>query len=144
MYDRLATFVSRHIFYFHGWAIFLLMTMLSRTLVHRVSLATWCNSSGVSEPHRAGRWHTDVGHGPDAQTASLWLFGSEGCGASQFGATRGVTVSISAFLACHQCYCAGSSLAWGLTLGAVARGISYSSSSRIFSGYSGLLPSFIG
>ena len=32
------------------------------------------------------------------------------------GATRGVTVSMSAFLACHQCYCAGSSLAWGLNL----------------------------
>ena len=32
------------------------------------------------------------------------------------GATRGVTVSISAFLACHQCYCAGSSLAWDLSL----------------------------
>ena len=30
-----------------------------------------------------------------------------------YGATRGVTVSTSAFLACHQCYCAGSSLgAW--------------------------------
>ena len=27
------------------------------------------------------------------------------------GATRGATVSMSAFLACHQCYCAGSSLA---------------------------------
>ena len=27
------------------------------------------------------------------------------------GAMRGVTVSMSAFLACHQCYCAGSSLA---------------------------------
>ena len=34
-------------------------------------------------------------------------------------ATRGVTVSMSAFLACHQCYCAGSSLAWGLNLRAV-------------------------
>ena len=30
------------------------------------------------------------------------------------GATRGVTVSMSAFLACHQCYCACSSLVWGL------------------------------
>ena len=29
---------------------------------------------------------------------------------------RGVTVSASAFLACHQCYCAGSSLALGLNL----------------------------
>ena len=28
--------------------------------------------------------------------------------------TRGVTVSMSAFLACDPCYCAGSSLAWGL------------------------------
>ena len=34
-------------------------------------------------------------------------------------ATRGVTVSMSAFLACHQCYWAGSSLAWGLNLRAV-------------------------
>ena len=39
------------------------------------------------------------------------------------GATRGVTVSVSAFLACHQCYCAGSSLAWGLNLRAVVCGI---------------------
>ena len=30
------------------------------------------------------------------------------------GVTCGVTVSMSAFLALHQCYCAGSSLAWGL------------------------------
>ena len=40
-----------------------------------------------------------------------------------YGATRGVTVSMSAFLACHQCYCAGSSLAWGLNLRAVVCGI---------------------
>ena len=40
-----------------------------------------------------------------------------------YGATRGVTVSMSAFLTCHQCYCAGSSLAWGLNLGAVVYGI---------------------
>ena len=38
-------------------------------------------------------------------------------------ATRGVTVSMSAFLAYHQCYCAGSSLAWGLNLRAVVCGI---------------------
>ena len=30
-----------------------------------------------------------------------------------------VTVSMSAFLACHQCYCEGSSLAWGLNLQAI-------------------------
>ena len=36
---------------------------------------------------------------------------------------RAVTVSMSAFLACHQCYCAGSSLAWGLNLRAVVYGI---------------------
>ena len=39
------------------------------------------------------------------------------------GATRGVTVSMSTFLACHQCYCAGSSLALGLNLRAVVCGI---------------------
>ena len=40
------------------------------------------------------------------------------------GATHGVTVSMSAFLACHQCYCVGLSLAWGLNLWAVVCGIS--------------------
>ena len=63
------------------------------------------------------------------------------CGA---GATRGVTVSMSAFLACHQCYCAGSSLVWGLNLQAVVCGIFWSSSPGVFSGYSGFLPTFIG
>ena len=38
-------------------------------------------------------------------------------------ATRGVTASMSAVLACHQCYCTGSSLAWGLNLRAVVCGI---------------------
>ena len=38
-------------------------------------------------------------------------------------ATRGVTVSMSDFLACHQCYRTGSSLAWGLNLRAVVCGI---------------------
>ena len=33
------------------------------------------------------------------------------------GATRGVMVSMSGFLAYHQCYCAGSSLVLGLNLG---------------------------
>ena len=37
----------------------------------------------------------------------------------QAEATHGVTVSMSAFLACHQCYCAGLSLAWGLNPWAV-------------------------
>ena len=36
---------------------------------------------------------------------------------------RGVMLSMSAFLACHQCYCAGSSLAWGLNLWALVCGI---------------------
>ena len=35
---------------------------------------------------------------------------------------RGVTVSTSAFLACHQCYCAVLSLVWGLNLQAVVCG----------------------
>ena len=57
---------------------------------------------------------------------------------------RGVTVSMSAFLACHQCYCACSSLVWGWNLRAVVCGIFWSSSPGVFSGYSGFLPSFIG
>ena len=65
---------------------------------------------------------------------------------TQWTLTRGVTVSMSAFLACqcHQCYCAGSSFAWGLNLWAVVCGIFWSSSPGVFSGYSGFLPSFIG
>ena len=39
------------------------------------------------------------------------------------GAMCGVVVSMSAFLACHQCYCVGSSLAWGLNLQALVCGI---------------------
>ena len=62
----------------------------------------------------------------------------------RLGATRGVTVSMSTFLACHQCYCAGSSLSWGLNLRAVVCGIFWSSSPGVFSWYSGFLPSFIG
>ena len=37
--------------------------------------------------------------------------------------TSGETVSTSAFLACHQRYCAGSSLVWGLNLCALVCGI---------------------
>ena len=39
------------------------------------------------------------------------------------GATRGVMASTSAFLAYHQCYCVGLSLAWGLNLQALVCGI---------------------
>ena len=60
-----------------------------------------------------------------------------------FGATRGVMVSMSTFLPCHQCYCAGLSLAWGLNLQAVVCGIFWSSLPGVFSGHSGFLPSFI-
>ena len=58
-------------------------------------------------------------------TVSYGSSGKKGfiAGYKGFGATRGVTVSMSAFLACHQCYCAGSSLAWGLNLRAVVCGI---------------------
>ena len=59
-------------------------------------------------------------------------------------ATHDVTVSTSAFLACHQCYCAGSSLAWGLNFRVLVRGIFWSWSPGVFSGYSGFLPSFTG
>ena len=39
------------------------------------------------------------------------------------GVTRGGAVSLSAFPACHQCYCAGLSLTLGLNLRAVVCGI---------------------
>ena len=57
--------------------------------------------------------------------------------------TCGVMVSMFAVLACHQCYCAGSSLIWGLNLWALVCGIFWSSSAGVFSGYSGFLPSII-
>ena len=60
------------------------------------------------------------------------------------GSTRGVMVSTSAFLACHQCYSAGSSLVWGLNFRALVCCIFWSSVSGVFTGYSGFLPSFIG
>ena len=59
------------------------------------------------------------------------------------GATHGVMISTSAFLACHQCCCVCSSLAWGLNLWALVCGIFWSSSPGVFSGYSSFLPSFI-
>ena len=53
-----------------------------------------------------------------------------------YGATYSVMVNVSALLVCHQCYCAGSCLAWGSIFRAVL--------CDIFSGYSGFLPSFFG
>ena len=58
--------------------------------------------------------------------------------------TCGVTVAMSAFLACHQCYYVGSSLAWGLNLQALLCGTFWSSLPGAFSRYSSFLPSFIG
>ena len=57
---------------------------------------------------------------------------SDGGESPSDGATRGVTVSMSAVLACHQCYCAGSSLAWGLNLRAVVCGIFFKLVARGF------------
>ena len=77
---------------------------------------------------------------------NLWIRGHI-CFARLFflrAMTHGVTVSMSAFLACHQCYCAGSSLTWDLNLRAVVCGIFWSSWPGVFSGYPGFLPSFIG
>ena len=46
-----------------------------------------------------------------------------GGGGGGFGLRRGVMVGTCVFLACHQCYCAGLSLAWGLNLRALVFGI---------------------
>ena len=54
---------------------------------------------------------------------------------------HGVTVSTSAFLACHQYYCSDSSHTRGLNLQALVCGIFWSASPGVFSGYSGFLPS---
>ena len=40
------------------------------------------------------------------------------------GATRGIIISTSVFLACHQCLSAGSSLGWDLNFQALVCGIS--------------------
>ena len=53
----------------------------------------------------------------------VWLFPWLTTQLQVNGAMCGVTVSMSAFLACHQCYCVGSSLAWGLNLQTVVCGI---------------------
>ena len=91
-------------------------------------------------------WYVATSYCPSwNKVCNLWPWVTKQRSAfSIFGATRGVTVSMSAFLACHHCYCAGSSLAWGLNLRAVVCGIFWSSSPGVFSGYSGFLPSFIG
>ena len=84
------------------------------------------------------------GHKLQAGTSALVFSQSSYSTWTMFGMFCGVTVSMSAFLACHQCYCTGSSLAWGLNLRAVVCGIFWSSSPGVFSGYSGFLPSFVG
>ena len=61
-----------------------------------------------------------------------------------FGVMRCVTGCTSAFLACHECYCAALSLAWSLNLRALVYNIFWSLLPGVFSWYSGFLPSFIG
>ena len=55
----------------------------------------------------------------------------------RFGAMRTLTVSTSVFLACHQCYCAGLSFAWGLNLLAFseARRQGFSPGTPVFSSF---------
>ena len=86
------------------------------------------------EKHKQEAWEREIctrerERGTDGRTDG-WMGGRAGGraagrsdGQTDRQATRGVTVSMSAFLACHQCYCAGSSLAWGLNLRAVVCGI---------------------
>ena len=96
--------------------------------------------TGMSGSFESVRWNACM-HRLDL---GLYSHPTEILGNGVMGTTRGVTVSMSAFLACHQCYCAGSSLAWGLNLRAVVYGIFRSSSPGVFCGSSGFLPSFIG
>ena len=66
--------------------------------------------------------HGRTRHELDEEACLVW-WPHLACFVVVVGATRGVRVSMSAFLACHQCYCVGSSLAWGLNLWAVVCGI---------------------
>ena len=87
--------------------------------------------TGMTRPRKKSRRKRDLNPGPSALEADALPLGQRGGlrdGSAYtigitIGATRGVTVSMSAFLACHQGYCAGSSLAWGLNLRAVLCGI---------------------
>ena len=75
--------------------------------------------SGFAATGSRGRLEVDV----VSTCESLWFSLCVMMFGMNCGAMRGVTVSMSAFLACHQCYCAGSSLAWGMNLRAVVCGI---------------------
>ena len=56
-------------------------------------------------------------------------------------ATRGVMVSTSAFIACHQCYSAGPSLGWDLKFSGLSLWHILKLVRGFFSGHSGFLPS---
>ena len=77
----------------------------------------------VTQPHglqhRAARYHTIWPSRCSAMLHNVYVTAAApvvcSCSCTYFlWATRGATVSLSAFLACHQCCCAGSSLALGL------------------------------
>ena len=57
---------------------------------------------------------SDQTHGQSESEGNQMYYG-------YIGATHGVTVCTSAFLACYQCYCAGSSLALGLNFRALVK-----------------------
>ena len=80
--------------------------------------ATFCQSPSQQKRQRRRVSSLCIGFQRDAHLfLFFYLF------VLKFRMTCSATVSISAFLACHQCYCAGSNLARGLNLRAVVCGI---------------------
>ena len=82
----------------------------------------WQGSPGITRPGIVPTEKAGIGTPrlPLSRPTSKQL----GQGGSHEIATRGVTVSTSAFLACHQCCCEGSGFAWGWNLRALVCGIS--------------------
>ena len=117
----------------------------SKTVTYVKISPKMVNPRDIAGERRRRRFHLSRGHcthwshTPSNPCSRGILFSS-----FDHGATRDVTVSTPAFLACHQRYCAGSSLAWGLNFRALVCGIFGSSSPGVFSECFCFLPSFIG
>ena len=93
--------------------------------------------TGMNRPRKKSRRKRDSNPGPSSLEADALTTRPTRLSA---GVTRDVTVSESAFLACHQCCCAGSSFTWGLNLGIFSEAHRQGFSLRC----SGFLPSFVG
>ena len=116
------------------WSLYEIPRSLRKHLISNACILHAC-STGVEKRYLVTEWQVHLHANPHKRYSAC---------DQRHRATGGETVSMSAFLACHLCYCAGSGLAWGLNPRAVVCDIFWSSSPGVFSRYSGSLPSFIG